>query len=115
MRGGGAERGNKLKNHVIVISPEPGSSKFRPHRLPRISPFGSPRVFQSRPFLPVAPKIVSTSGLGLMPLAVERGEHRPFRRVVPEAEAEGEAEAAEMIFTAPESSGVLSIAVCGMY
>lgn len=39
-----------------------------------------------------------------MPLAVERGEHRPFRRVVPEAEpeAEAEAEAAEIKVTARE-------------
>lgn len=34
-----------------------------------------------------------------MPLAVERGEHRPFRRVVPEAEAE----AAEVDVTALET------------
>lgn len=60
--------------------------------------------FSSHPFLPVAPKIVSTSGLGLMPLAVERGEHRPFRRVVPEAEPAEEIEAAEITVTALEPS-----------
>lgn len=96
-----AERRNKLKKPRDCHFPGAGQLQISSPSSAESKPFWLASDFSSHSFLPVAPIIVSTSGLGQMPLAVERGEHRPFRRLVLEAEAE--AEAAEVDVTALET------------